>query len=581
MEGKSRTVYLILTALTLSVLLNSCGSAPKACPEILPEGNLGQVINTPNDEYSPVFFSDKLYFTTLLKNESRPEEIFISEIKEGSFTTPKSSKELPLTDMQGSGLPHFHYNKNTGIVELYFAAVSEKNGRIERDIFYSENIDGEWSKPAALPLTVNSEHYESHPSVSPDGKYLLFTSDRPGGSGDLDIWVSSRTENGWSEAVNAGPEINSPDAELTPYVNYDKTLYYSSKGFGVEGFDIIKAKYLGGGNWSLPVKLAAPINTNDNETGPVVQAGKLYFTSDREGGCGGKDIYAFDLCGPVSFDGKIIAEAGDIPLDGQVTIKDGTNETVIKTGPDGNFNYEAAPDRVYSLSYINYCLPELKADSEITTPCSDTSSVRLIVNILLPEIQERFTFEEYNVPFFVTGYYHPNTPDNLSSLKMKVSYNLLGTADSTRYIRDPGDEYDKYAVAVKEALDNSVEFINNKLNSIETNCLGRDNRLNITVTGYADPRPFTAMARYADRDIDDEKFGVFIDRGKAMTNELLSKLRAYFTAKYIEDRLMLNPAYEANRDKVNWTIRGSGVDIETNVSYELKRRVDITIEISG
>ncbi|MDR2564199.1 MAG: OmpA family protein [Prevotellaceae bacterium] len=169
------------------------------------------------------------------------------------------------------------------------------------DIYESVLKGDSWSKPKSLGSKINSKYHESQASVSADGKTLYFISDRPGGFGGHDIYMSRINAKGeWSEATNLGPDINTEYEELCPFIHPDgKTLYFSSKGHaGIGGFDIFKSVYETG-KWSEPENLGFPVNTPDDDLFFVLSAnGKHgYFSSAREGGKGDHDLYMISFLG--------------------------------------------------------------------------------------------------------------------------------------------------------------------------------------------------------------------------------------------------------------------------------------------
>ncbi len=162
------------------------------------------------------------------------------------------------------------------------------------DLYSAELVGGVWSNVRNLGPEVNSSAWESQPSLSSDGRTLYFASDRAGGRGGVDIYVTQRTASGWSRPVNIGAPVNTALDELSPSISPDsKSLFFSSNGHGgVGGFDLFVAR---GGNergtgWGGPENLGTPINSSANEyyfiSLPNSKNG--YFTSDQAGDL---DIY--------------------------------------------------------------------------------------------------------------------------------------------------------------------------------------------------------------------------------------------------------------------------------------------------
>ena len=149
-------------------------------------------------------------------------------------------------------------------------------------------------------LTLTTTKHRDH-SLTME-KTLYFVSDRPGGFGGHDIYKSTRNEKGkWSEAENLGNVVNSPYDETAVFMHPDgKTLYFSSKGHAaMGGYDIFKSTFENG-KWTEPVNIGYPINTPDDDVFFVISAsGKHgYYSSIKEGGKGGQDLYMITFLGP-------------------------------------------------------------------------------------------------------------------------------------------------------------------------------------------------------------------------------------------------------------------------------------------
>ncbi len=576
-----KTLFYISLIVIISCLYSCKTTNP--CPKELEIGNLGTTLNTGYDDHLPVIYGNTLYFTSTRKESDDREQIFMSEIVDGKFTYPVIDKSLPINDFQKTSSPTFFENPKTGIKELYFAALNPKSKKGNRDIFFSVDSGQGWSKPVVLEYGISTEYYESHPTISPDGSMLLFSSDRPGGVGDVDLYLSHRQADGsWSNPVNLGNTINTPKAEIAPVIAYDGSLFFSSKGYGGDStFDIIRAEQLKPGVWQNPRPMKYPINTKYDEAGTAIWDNKIIISSNRSGGCGGYDIYSFDLCGPVEIAGEVVKNGSHIKLNGTVELNSADKQKISEqpVGDDGKFHFPVEPGKIYTLKYSNTCLKDLYLEQTVNTPCNDTSSVKLIMKLNIPE---QYTFsqpEEYIVPYFVTGYYYPNTTQNLQALRMKFDYNLLGVSDTTNYIQYPSPEYDEYAKKVDEGIKEIVKFILDKLQSLDDPCSSGLDSLTIHITGYSDPRLLSDFAKYNDEPIDDESTGIQVKRGDKMTNELLSLLRAYNTERLLQSKLEQEHGYIEQKDKIIWKIEGKGIDLKPENSNDIRRRVEIKVEM--
>jgi outer membrane protein OmpA-like peptidoglycan-associated protein len=180
------------------------------------------------------------------------------------------------------------------------------------DLFMAWRVanDSEWTIAQPFGGTINTTYYEGMPSLSPDNRLLFFVSDRPGGYGGYDIWISRFEDGLWQMPVNAGPSINTPGNETAPSINADnRTLYFTSDGWpGMGGTDIFVSRKIDDTSWGAAMNLGYPINTAFDEKSECVamDGKKMYFASDRDGPAGNYDLYetaipAMSMPIPVSY----------------------------------------------------------------------------------------------------------------------------------------------------------------------------------------------------------------------------------------------------------------------------------------
>lgn len=169
------------------------------------------------------------------------------------------------------------------------------------DIYISRlSSSGKWGSPKSMGKPVNTTYAELGGCISPDGKTFYFVSERQGGFGNADIWVlKKKTRTEWEKKpVNIGSVVNTPEDEGGLFLAPDgKSLFFTSKGHNsMGGYDIFKTM-LENGKWTAPVNLGSPINTVNNDLcfSLAVDAKTGYFTSDRPGGLGERDVYTVDL----------------------------------------------------------------------------------------------------------------------------------------------------------------------------------------------------------------------------------------------------------------------------------------------
>jgi len=183
---------------------------------------------------------------------------------------------------------------------LIFAGDFFEKGYGSYDLYISYSTPDGWSEPENLGDKINTPYWESAPSISPDSRTLYFSSDRPGGYGGRDLYMSTRLPNGkWSYAVNMGPTINTVGNELYPYIHADnQTLYYTSDGLpGYGKTDLFITRKTSLDEWSNPENLGFPINTIEDEGSICISSNGLtaYYAADKADSRGGLDLYKFDL----------------------------------------------------------------------------------------------------------------------------------------------------------------------------------------------------------------------------------------------------------------------------------------------
>jgi hypothetical protein len=167
------------------------------------------------------------------------------------------------------------------------------------NVFVSRITSGKWKAPESLGKPVNSSYWEGGACVSADGKRYFFSSERPDGQGQSDIWMVEKIgKEQWGTPVNLGAEVNSPYDEAGMFLAPDgKTLFFCSNGpRSMGGYDVFRTVYENG-KWSMPENLGYPINSSGKEGQLTISADArtAYISSDRPGGLGESDLYKIDL----------------------------------------------------------------------------------------------------------------------------------------------------------------------------------------------------------------------------------------------------------------------------------------------
>jgi outer membrane protein OmpA-like peptidoglycan-associated protein len=212
-----------------------------------------------------------------------------------------SDSTQPVAQNIGQPINTLYHDSNVGLSKDGTRLFIYKDDN-EGDIFEAR-IDelGNWSEPKPLGKHVNTEYSETTVTLSPDGQTLFFASNRKGGFGGLDIWVTHKDKKGeWGDAENLGEEINTSLNEDGPFIGYDsKTLYFSSEGGeGMGGYDIYRVVYDSlSSAWEAPENMGYPINTPDHDIyfAPTKDGKNAFYSSVRDDGYGGSDIYVLDI----------------------------------------------------------------------------------------------------------------------------------------------------------------------------------------------------------------------------------------------------------------------------------------------
>ncbi len=262
--------------------------------------NVGKAINSSFHEYSPLVSADG---NTMIFTSNRPdpnvkvtplklyEDIYISKKVDGQWSKP--TKISPNINIQFNDAAASLSGDGKTLI-LYY----EYGGG---DIYISKAVGDEWTKPIPLNKNINNPvSWETSAFLTADGQKLYFTSDRPGGMGHLDIYVSEMEKTGdWGNATNLGPVINTPGREDSPAVDPDgSTLYFSSDGHeGMGGMDIFKSEFKDG-QWQKPVNMGYPINSVEDDSFFAISTDKrsAYFSTLREEG--NAEIYTLTFIEP-------------------------------------------------------------------------------------------------------------------------------------------------------------------------------------------------------------------------------------------------------------------------------------------
>lgn len=308
--------------------------------------NVGDSINTSEAEYFPTVTVQDSLLLFMRRDKDKREDFLFSTFSSNGFSLAKPLSDT-LNFASKKGAPSLSSDLNS----LYYAAEYMEIGYGRYDIYKVTKTDSGWSSPLNLGRNINSDFWESAPSISSDGQALYFSSNKPGGYGGIDIYVAYKNKNGaWGKAMNLGPNINTTGDDQTPFIHADnRSLYFASNGWpGYGGTDLFVSYKKVDGKWSKPTNLGYPINTYDNEGSIAIASNgsEGYIASDRTDSRGGLDIYKVVLPFNVRanktyyFNGFITDAISHQPLAGLVRLTDpldSTKNMLVNVDSTGNF----------------------------------------------------------------------------------------------------------------------------------------------------------------------------------------------------------------------------------------------------
>jgi outer membrane protein OmpA-like peptidoglycan-associated protein len=320
-------------------------------------------INQGGANYAPVpVSSNKVYFTS-----SRPDSTSIEKkgnpfintlyVATGDNTSFETDEKLsvPMEAGMEQGVAAITPDGST----LYLTRWSVKNGTKQSAIYRSVRQGNEWTAPQALDANINVAGYSSkEPFVSSDGKYFLFSSDRPGGMGKFDLWYCTiNSSGGLSNASNLGTSVNTKDQENAPFYDPAKeVLVFSTDGrTGFGGLDFFSSKG-GFSGWAVPENMGYPLNSAKDDLYfasllPNNALQKGYISSDRESVCC-LEIFAVKRKAKMAGGQVLDCETGQ-PLEGaKITLLDSTQRNILEkqtTGAGGSYMFEVDMNRKYKV----------------------------------------------------------------------------------------------------------------------------------------------------------------------------------------------------------------------------------------
>ena len=313
-------------------IMNPLEISPVKLPEIINAGPL---------QYFPVLTGDEEQILFTKRQGAHPrydENIYASKKDENGNWIPPYSLSANINTASNEGTCTISADGKV----LIFTSCQGRGSFGSCDLYISYREGKDWTRPINLGPNVNSKFWDSQPSLSADGRKLYFVSERPGGRGGRDIWVSQRDESdAWESAVNLGPSINTSRDEVSPFIHVNgQTLYFASKGYpGLGGYDLFYSEF-SNNVWSEPKNLGYPVNTPQDQISLFVTTSgeRAYYSLDSydQTGLPLSMIYYFDIPPEISVSNRSFYVKGTIlddetrqPLKARVELRDVNKNELI------------------------------------------------------------------------------------------------------------------------------------------------------------------------------------------------------------------------------------------------------------
>ncbi len=434
--------------------------------------NIGEPINSADNEYSPTINADETILIFTYKgikskgnrqdefnreeeNGNFYEDIYITKLQEHVWSEPQS-----ISDSINSNIHEASISLSPDGQKLYiYKDTKEASG----DIFVSKKENGEWSEPEGL--NINSADWEGHVAISPNGKFMIFSSDRPGGFGGKDLYGAYLQEDEtWGSVKNLGAVINTKDNEDAPFIHSDGvTFNFSSEGHtSMGGYDIFESKIVKDSNYLQPRNIGYPINTTSNDIFFYVSGkGNAYYSSARNGGFGQQDIYVINVNDVITSKPvllvKGVVKANDDFVVSKITVKTESGKdlgTYYSDVSDGKYQFYVDLNDYYVITY------ELEGFPSQVEPIDATKFTSY------QEIEKDVNFQERDLSINGVALLRENPYSPLFNLKINLSnkdksVNLTDTTDAQGkydFSNLPNDEY--YLLFLNEEDEKIIEDSN-------------------------------------------------------------------------------------------------------------------------
>ncbi|NEM96295.1 OmpA family protein [Pontibacter burrus] len=463
-------------------------------------------LNTEGSEFAPYILNDELVFSSTrdtkkqyLGNGEGFIDIYATPLTDSLSTLGSTVRKFENVNLEGmhDAMATFANEGRT----MVFARGNEgtKKGRQNVDLFVTYFRSNAWTEPKLLPIS-DPRAWDSSPAFSPDGRTLYFSSDRKGGLGGNDIYKVTVDENGrFGSPENLGPDINTPGNESFVHVAPDGTLYIASDGLpGLGNLDLFRVEN------GKPVNMGAPVNSPGDDFSIYFQnTTRGFFSSNRDGGKGGDDLYGFvkSQRKQVNFyvDGTVFlrregARQQTIVPNQLVVLQNERGQKIKETTSDAEGKFSFSLDTAATYSLIAERPGFFTARQRITTVgkmpsqdqlLEDVTDVRLTATLLLNEIVKEKPIVLENIFYdFDKANIRPDAAIELDKLVEILQDNPNISIELSSHTDARGSDIYNQDLSQRRA-ESAVEYIISK---------GID-RSRITAKGYGESRPVVRNAK--------------------------------------------------------------------------------------
>jgi hypothetical protein len=506
-----------------------------SCSSLRQQSLLDESVNTSADEIAACRLGDAAVF---LRIDARGTEQLLQTTRrdDGSWSIPEPATLCAPALQARAGKPTIARMREGTLLLVFPAHRTPTNVDLAESIF-----DGQqWSPPQWLDQ-LNSPTWDSQPSLSPDGSLLVFCSDRAGGRGGKDLYLSSRTPDGWSKPVLL-PFCSSGD-EFTPALLADSSILFARRRNITSGdFDLYRAQHATSLQWQDPSPLPPPINSTADDIAPVFWDDHVLFSSNRNGDF---DLQWMPLCGPVLLEIRIDRSATVERPSGIATIASTDGIQTVPIGANGRCSVQLQPTVRYLVRYTNSCT-NWSNQWEVTAPCDPQHTVVLELAASLPN--DGAVWEAIAEQAFFPEDYLPATDAHRTATALLARYNLDGA------VAGLPASFDERSIAELVA---HVASIFTCAPSAE---------LEITIAASPTERPI----RYngTTLSLPTESGPLVLESGMLLSPTSAGFLRAYAVQRRLQEAMAANTVLSSRLDQLRWRL-STDLDIPNAVRYRI------------